>query len=162
MIDEKKLDEAAKAEVMRANSCSLDEVGEFATDINLFKSGARWALANVPKPETGDDEKDPFAFFGSPWWKDMEKKLCADGWPTMVVALNCFVRDAKEAFNARARYVSPELSELIAVAKDWLAFEERSIKLHGPYEKPDIPNLMTKMREALRAVKGFGGADDLG
>ena len=27
----------------------------------------------------------------------MNQKLCADGWPQVVVSLNCFVRDAKES-----------------------------------------------------------------
>lgn len=44
------------------------------------------------------ESKTPFDFYQSPWWKDMNNKLCADGWPQIVVALNCMIRDAKNDY----------------------------------------------------------------
>lgn len=49
-------------------------------------------------PQADQAPKDPFEFFESPWWLDMNKKLCADGWPVVVVPLNCMLRDAKAAY----------------------------------------------------------------
>lgn len=44
------------------------------------------------------ESKKPFDFYQSPWWKDMNNKLCVDGWPQIVVALNCMIRDAKNDY----------------------------------------------------------------
>lgn len=73
--------------------------------------------------------QDPFAVFNSPWWQDMNRKLCADGWPTVVVALNCMVRDAKQAYETERELRLTLANDSDYHLKLYQAERERSQKL---------------------------------
>lgn len=73
-----------------------------------FKAGALAWQKELASAEVGEF----FDFQQSPWWKDMEKQLCVDGWPQAVVVINSFINKAKEQTSATVAALKAENEDL--------------------------------------------------
>lgn len=96
------------------------------------------------------DEKNPFDFFQTYWFKDATSQLCADGWPTFVVPLNVKISECKSEYEK----LKAENAELKADIESRKESYDRldSININLNVDKAKLQKKVEILTETLEAT----------